>query len=130
MSVVLSLQREGEERSDAKGVRLSNDITEYRFYVPGCCYVTHFLIHLICCAFKSVTIVLYQECSLAHNLGNEYFRESIQKPYLRQLIKQLNDRFEDKSLMSDFDPANIPLASLHSEEADDIDDLNLYGMIS
>lgn len=32
--------------------------------------------------------------------------------------------------MSDFDPANIPLESLDSEEADDIDDLNLYGMIS
>ena len=29
--VVLSLQREGEERSDAKAVGLSNLITEYRF---------------------------------------------------------------------------------------------------
>lgn len=68
------------------------------------------------------------ELRKAHNLGYDYFRESIQKPYLQQLIKQLNDRFEDKSVMAAFgifNPTNIPLVSQDSEEAD-VNDFNLY----
>lgn len=46
-----------------------------------------------------------------HNLGEEYFRESIQKPYLSHLIKILHDRCEDKSIMAAIDivnPAKLP----------------------
>ena len=52
------------------------------------------------------------EIRMAQNLGNQYFRVSIQKPYLSQLIKNIHERFEDKSIMAAFEvfnPAKLPL---------------------
>ena len=63
VSVVLSLQREGEERCDAKAVGLSNLITEYRF-VMTMLLLCDTLPQVSLNASKSqiVTTVLFQEC--------------------------------------------------------------------
>ena len=61
------------------------------------------------------------EIRMAQNLGNQYFRVSIQKPYLSQLIKNLHERFEDKSIMAAFEvfnTAKLPQLSQESEQAD------------
>lgn len=75
------------------------------------------------------------ELKKKHNLGEEYFRRSIQKPYLSHLIKNLNDRFEDKSIMAAFDifnPAKLqPLSPSNESDASSSDELltvfNMYG---
>ena len=59
VSVVLSLQREGEEHSDAKAVGLSNHITEYRFICTMLllCDILPFVSHLSKC-FQSCGVII------------------------------------------------------------------------
>ena len=128
ISVILSLQREGEERSDAKAVGLSNLITQYRFVCTMLLLCEtlpqHFLTSLINqisdCDYSSIPRMLTStihsleqlqtvdgfnlkglggnlteiadagiELKKKHDLGEKYFRRSIQKPYLSHLIKNL-----------------------------------------
>ena len=46
-----------------------------------------------------------------HNLSENYFLEKFRKPYLKSLIENLKNIFEDKSIISAFDifgPKKIP----------------------
>ena len=170
VSVVLSLQREGEERCDAKAVGLSKLITEYRFVMTMLllCDTLPHVSHLSKCFqisdcdysiiprmltstihsleqlqtvdgfnLKGLDSYLAEianagiELKKQHNLGEEYFRGSIQKPYLSHLIKNLNDRFEDKSIMAAFDvfnPAKLPPLSQELDSSpDELTAFNMYG---
>ena len=170
VSVVLSLQREGEERCDAKAVGLSKLITKYRFVMTMLllCDTLPHVSHLSKCFqisdcdysiiprmltstihsleqlqtvdgfnLKGLDSYLAEianagiELKKQHNLGEEYFRGSIQKPYLSHLIKNLNDRFEDKSIMAAFDvfnPAKLPPLSQELDSSpDELTAFNMYG---
>lgn len=144
-SVVLSLQRESEERSDAKALGLNRLITERRFIstmlllCDALPHVTHLskCFQLAECDYSIIPRVLTSTiCSLqqlkhfdgthltnlthfvdeltgigitisAHsNLGDEYFQNSVREPYLNSLIKNLEQRFDDKSTMAAFDILN------------------------
>ena len=149
-SVVLSLQREGEERSDAKALGLNNLVTEYRFVCTMLllCDVLPHVSHLSKCfqttdcdysiipkmvvstvhAIKQLEAVdgvnlkgleafLEQltnsgiEIKKPSHLGEEYFETSIKRPYLNNLISNLEARFDDKNIMAAFDiynPAKLP----------------------
>lgn len=150
ISVVLSLEREGSERSEAKAIGLCKLVTEYRFVCTMlllCDSLPH-VTHLSKCfqieavdysiipAMLSSTITSLEQLitsdgpNLAnlqtylegleqanitivkqHNLGESYFLENIRQPYLKKLIDNLKDRFEDKSLINAFDifdPKKIP----------------------
>ncbi len=148
--VVLSLQREGEDRSDAKAVGLNNLITEYRFICTMLmlCDMLPLVSHLSKCFqytscdysiiprmvsstvhaleklksadginLKEITLFLEQiessgiEIKKPAHLGDDYFKNSIKVPYLNHLIKNINNRFDDKSMMAAFDiinPSKLP----------------------
>ena len=57
--------------------------------------------------------------------GIEYFRKSVNAPYLNKLIQNVTNRFEDKSLMCAikiFDPTTLPVepADLQQHGIDDV----------
>ena len=147
VSVVLRLQREGEERSDAKAVGLSCLVSEYRFICTMLllCDVLPHVTHLSKCfqitecdysiiprmvastisSLEQLKIVgginlsgleqfLEQLVSASAeiditkcpNLGEQYFKDSIRKPFLCCLIKNIQNRFDDKSVMAAFDVLN------------------------
>jgi len=160
ISVVLSLEREGSERSEAKAIGLSRLVAEYRFVCTMLllCDTLPHVTHLSKCfqieavdysiipAMLSSTITSLEKLittdgiNLAslqtyleglekanisivkqHNLGEVYFLEQIRKPYLKQLIDNLKNRFEDKSIISAFDifdPKKMPQKQIdHSMES-------------
>ena len=142
VSIVLSLEREGTERCEAKAIGLSQLILEYRFVCTTLLicdvlpHITHLskcfqieavdysviptmlssiissLQQLITCDgsnFSSLQSYL-QKLEQANvtvtkqaDLGENYFLESIRKPFLRCLIDNLKKRFEDKSILTTFD---------------------------
>ena len=63
------------------------------------------------------------------HLAEDYFCNSIRKPYLSRLIKNLENRFEDKSVMAAFDifnPAKLP-ELLDNPSADELEVFMEYG---
>lgn len=145
ISIVLSLEREGSERSDAKAIGLSKLVVEYRFVCTMLllCDTLPHVTHLSKCfqieavdysiipAMLSSTISSLEQLITSDgpnltnlqtylegvkqanitiikplNLGENYFLEKIRKPYLTNLIENLKNRFEDKSIISAFDIFN------------------------
>jgi len=69
------------------------------------------------------------EIKKLHNLGDQYFKNSIKNPYLDHFIKNLEDRFDDKSLMAAFNiykPAKLPPLS-DNPSIEDLDIFPEYG---
>jgi len=61
---------------------------------------------------KQANISIFKQ----HNLGENYFLEKLRKPYLKSLI---DNRFEDKSIISAFDifdPKKMPRKQTHSDK--------------
>ena len=149
-SVVLTLQKEGEEKSDAKAIGLSRLITEYRFVstmlllCDALPHVTHLskCFQLTDCDYSIIprmtasTVSSLEQLKVVGgvnlnglqqfieklssaginltkhgNLGEEYFNNSIRKPFLSCLVENIQNGFEDKSVMAAFDifnPAKLP----------------------
>ena len=154
VSVVLSLQREGEERSDAKALGLCRLVsTEYRFVCTmlllcdALPHVTHLsrCFQITDCDYSIIprmvasTLSSLEQLKLVDginlsglqqfleqltsagiditkrsNLGEQYFEGSVRKPFLCCLIKNILNRFDDKSVMAAFavlDPSKLPQLS-------------------
>ena len=141
-SIVMSLQREGEERGDAKALGLHKLVTEYRFVCTMLlmCDVLPHISHLSKCfqitdcdysiipRMLSSTITSLKRLKTSNginlsdlqeyldtltkanidikkpaNLGSDYFRNSIHQPFLDKIIKNLEYRFDDKTVIAAFD---------------------------
>ena len=153
VSVVTSLQRDAEERSEAKAAGLSKMITEYRFvstmllFCDALPHVTHLskcfqiqnIDYSIIPQMVTSTITSLEQLKVVNgtnldeleqflhklssagiditkqgNLGEQYFEESVRNPFLCQLIKNIENRFCDKSIMATFDifnPKKLPKLS-------------------
>ena len=62
-----------------------------------------------------------------HNLGENYFLEKIREPYLKKLIDNLKNRYEDKSLISAldiFDPKKIPRRQMDQNDHNIMESIN------
>ena len=167
-SVVMSLQREGEERGDAKALGLHKLVTEYRFVCTMLlmCDVLPHVSHLSKCfqisdcdysiipRMLSSTIISLKQLKTSNGmnlsslndymdvlaeanieikkpakLGSDYFRQSIQQPFLNNLITNLEKRFDDKSVIAAFDifnPEKIPLVP-DSTDREGVDKFLKYG---
>jgi len=72
-------------------------------------------------------------CITVIKQGENYFLESIRKPFITCLIDNLKKRFEDKSILTPsdvFDPKMIPQISSDSSESDsDSESFMQYGNI-
>lgn len=69
------------------------------------------------------------EIKKQHNLGDHYFKNSIKNLYLDHLIKNLEDRSDEKSLMAAFNiynPAKLPPLS-DNPSIEDLDTFTEYG---
>ena len=148
--MVTSLQREAEERSDAKAVGLSSLMCHYKFVAT---------LHLLCdvlphvsylskcfqfsdCDYSAIPLMLGSclnslkqlistdgnslselplflqrakdagiDMKMSGSENKDLFSRQVRKPYLEEIIKNLEQRFEDKSIMSAFsilDPRRIP----------------------
>ena len=63
------------------------------------------------------------------NLGSDYFRNSIHQPFLDKIIKNLENRFDDKTVIAAFDifnPQKIPKV-IDSNDVEDVDKFLNYG---
>ena len=60
------------------------------------------------------------------NLGEHYFENSIRKPFLCGLIKNIQDRFDDNSVMAAFDVFNPPKLS-HQPTTEELTGFGQYG---
>ena len=142
ISVVLSLQREAEERSDARALGLSNLVIEYRFvctmlllcdalpHVSKCFQISDvdysIIPRMVSTALHSIKQLktvdgvnlrglptfLEQltnagvDIKKPANLGEQYFSNSIRNPYLDNVIRNIENRFDDGSVMAAFDIYN------------------------
>ena len=144
VSVVLRLQWEEEERSDAEyrficTMLLLCDILPFVSYLSkcfpssGCDYsiiprMLSSIVHAIeqlkttdGINLKGIQSFLEQiensgiEIKKPTHLGDDYFKKAIKDPYLNNLIKNIESRFDDKSVMAAFDLYN-PLPKNPSTE--------------
>ena len=169
-SVVLSLQREGEERSDAKALGLNSLVTEFRFvctmlllcdalphvsHLSKCFQITNtdysiipIMVNTTIHSIKQLKQVdgvnlmglktfLDQLTSAGIDirkpprLAEIYFETSIKQPYLDTLIKNLETRFDDKSVLASFDvmnPAKLPPLSENPSSAE-LEEFTAYGNV-
>ena len=134
-SVVMSLQREGEERGDAKALGLHKLVTEYDvlphvshlskyFQISDCDYsiIPRMLSSTITSLkqlktsngmnlsslndYMDVLAEANIEIKKPAKLGSDYFHQSIHQPFLNNLITNLEKRFDDKSVIAAFDIFN------------------------
>ena len=168
ISVVLSLQREAEERSDARALGLSKLVTEYRFVCTMLllCDALPHVTHLSKCFqisdvdysiiprmvstalhsikqlktvdgvnLKGLPTFLEQlanagvDIKKPANLGEHYFSNSIRNPYLDNVIRNIENRFDDRSVMAAFDiynPEKLPPLSINPD-VDELSSFTEYG---
>lgn len=158
-SIVVSLEREGTERSDAKAIGLHRLVTEYRFVctmllmcdalphvsrLSKCFQITDCDYSIIprmqSCTIKSLEQLkttdgvnldklqefldnLQQagiEIKKPAHLAESYFHDNIRVPFLTTLVANIQNRFEDKSVLAAFDifdPKKLPGDSASDSES-------------
>ncbi len=149
-SIVIALEREGTERTDAKAIGLHRLVSEYRFVctmllmcdalphvsrLSKCFQITDcdysIIPRMVTCTIKSLELLktkdginlgelhefldsLQQadiEIKKPAHLADDYFRDSIRVPFLTRLIDNIQNRFEDQSVLAAFDafdPKKLP----------------------